>query len=327
MTYILIYFSAVAAGAAAAIPQHLEHDDANPKNRKLCLRRQKITKIINPLRLKLKNHRRSLHLKLLRLVITTPTYQQHIVIMHSVIIPQKQSTMLCFLLLVMASWPWRTWAALDSSVPGVANLQQQQTKTNSAAAVSVSPQPTGLAKLREVLEHEDSTSNIHDNPAKHKDKVKYASGLWITSSSAGDMADHQQSRRKRSIDLEEEAAAAIAAATETGPRYLHHHNSPWKRRSRMNSHQSSATSKQSDKHHHVPSTSSAPDSSSRFANAPDMAAAGEPLTGHLRAAGRDMAKHMMKKRRMNGGRMYDVPQIGEYSLSLLYPIIAQIECR
>lgn len=43
-----------------------------------------------------------------------------------------------------------------------------------------------------------------------------------------------------------------------------------------------------------------------FANPADMA---EPLTGHLRAAGHDMAMHMMKKRRMNGGRMYDVPQI------------------
>ena len=69
----------------------------------------------------------------------------------------------------------------------------------------------------------------------------------------------------------------------------------------MNSHQSSATS-QSDKHHHVPPVSTL--------SSADMAAA-EPLTGHLRAAGRDMAKHMMKKRRMNGGRMYDVPQIGE----------------
>ena len=41
------------------------------------------------------------------------------------------------------------------------------------------------------------------------------------------------------------------------------------------------------------------------------------MTAHLKAAGRDMARQMMmqqkQKRRMGNGRMYDVPQIGEYN--------------
>jgi len=261
--------------------------------------------------------------------------------------------MLCFLLLVMASWPWRTWAAQDSSHDqpsltasvavvdsGAADILQ--TETNSASTVTTAPPPSqsaspsvassqasvsssstsslssptqqsGLAKLAATLEQEDASKKMG---MIHK-PVKYASGLWITTSSQSSHhgKPNQGSRRqKRSIDLEEEAAAAIAAA-ETGPRYLHHHNSPWKRRSRMN-HQSSSISKQSEKqHYHVPSslssskssTSSAPNPSSSFSS--DNNLDPEPLTGHLRAAGRDMAMHMMKKRRMNGGRMYDVPQI------------------
>ena len=267
--------------------------------------------------------------------------------------------MLCFLLLVMASWPWRTWAAQDSShdqpsltasvavVAGAADILQ--TETNSASTVTTAPPPSqsaspsvassqasvsssstsslssptqqsGLAKLAATLEQEDASKKMG---MIHK-PVKYASGLWITTSSQSSHhgKPNQGSRRqKRSIDLEEEAAAAIAAA-ETGPRYLHHHNSPWKRRSRMN-HQSSSISKQSEKqHYHVPSslsskssTSSAPNPSSSFSS--DNNLDPEPLTGHLRAAGRDMAMHMMKKRRMNGGRMYDVPQIGEFFFSFI----------
>jgi hypothetical protein len=272
--------------------------------------------------------------------------KKQLINMHSVIIPQKQSTILCFLLLVMASWPWRTWAATDpgaaagaasnnNNVNSLTSQQQQNSNSdfairNSESALSSQSSPSeppsgGLAKLAAKLHEEDkfeaSSLKIHKKP------VKYASGTWITSaaaasSPAGSTSNAIYGRRKRStLDLEEKAAAAIARAAatnagQTGPRYLHHHNSPWKRRGSRMSHLSSATS-QSEKHHHVPSSgstlsssaSAAPESSGMpFANPADMA---EPLTGHLRAAGHDMAMHMMKKRRMNGGRMYDVPQIGK----------------
>ena len=259
--------------------------------------------------------------------------------MHSVIIPQKQSTILCFLLLVMASWPWRTWAAQDpgaasnNNVDSITSQQQQISNSpdfairNSESALSSSasqPPSGGLAKLAKQLhieEAEEDDSVSDSRKLHHKKPVKYASGTWITSAAASRKGTSNAiyGRRKRStLDLEEKAAAAIAAATagQTGPRYLHHHNSPWKRRGSRTSHLSSATS-QSEKHHHVPSSGSpslsasatAPESSGMpFANPADMT---EPLTGHLRAAGHDMAMHMMKKRRMSGGRMYDVPQIGK----------------
>ena len=252
--------------------------------------------------------------------------------MHSVIIPQKQSTILCFLLLVMASWPWRTWAAQDpaasnNNVDSIKSQQQQNSISDfailsSESALSSSSQPPkgGLAKVAAQLHQEDDEISL--NQKIYKKPVKYASGTWITSTAAASSPGTSNAiygRRKRStLDLEEKAAVAIAAATagKTGPRYLHHHNSPWKRRGSRMSHLSSATS-QSEKHHHLPSSGStllsasaaAPESSGMpFANPADMA---EPLTGHLRAAGHDMAMHMMKKRRMNGGRMYDVPQIGK----------------
>jgi len=257
--------------------------------------------------------------------------------MHSVIIPQKQSTILCFLLLVMASWPWRTWAeaqdpaASNNNVDSIKSQQQQNSNSDfaiqssesalSSSSLSSQPPKGGLAKLAAQLHEEDDEISSSKNQKIHKKPVKYASGTWITSAAAASSPGTSNAiygRRKRStLDLEEKAAAfAIDAATagQTGPRYLHHHNSPWKRRGSRMSHLSSATS-QSEKHHHVPSSGStlssasaaAPESSGMpFANPADMA---EPLTGHLRAAGHDMAMHMMKKRRMNGGRMYDVPQI------------------
>ena len=258
--------------------------------------------------------------------------------MHSVIIPQKQSTILCFLLLVMASWPWRTWAAQDpaasnNNVDSIKSQQQQnsnsdfaiQSSESAVLSSSSSSQPPkgGLAKLAAQLHQEDNEISSK-NQKIHKKPVKYASGTWITSAASAASSPGTSNaiygRRKRStLDLEEKAAAAIAAATagQTGPRYLHHHNSPWKRRGSRMSHLSSATSQSEKQHHHVPSSGStlssasaaAPESSGMpFANPADMA---EPLTGHLRAAGHDMAMHMMKKRRMNGGRMYDVPQIGK----------------
>lgn len=256
--------------------------------------------------------------------------------MHSVIIPQKQSTILCFLLLVMASWPWRTWAeaqdpaASNNNVDSIKSQQQQNSNSDFAIQSSESallssssssqPPKGGLAKLAAQLHQEDDEISSK-NQKIHKKPVKYASGTWITSTAAASSPGTSNAiygRRKRStLDLEEKAAAAIAAATagQTGPRYLHHHNSPWKRRGSRMSHLSSATSQSEKQHHHVPSSGStlssasaaAPESSGMpFANPADMA---EPLTGHLRAAGHDMAMHMMKKRRMNGGRMYDVPQI------------------
>ena len=194
---------------------------------------------------------------------------------------------------------------------------------SSESALSSSSQPPkgGLAKVAAQLHQEDDEISLKSQKI-YKKPVKYASGTWITSTAAVSSPGTSNAiygRRKRStLDLEEKAAVAIAAATagKTGPRYLHHHNSPWKRRGSRMSHLSSATS-QSEKHHHLPSSGStllsasaaAPESSGMpFANPADMA---EPLTGHLRAAGHDMAMHMMKKRRMNGGRMYDVPQIGK----------------
>ena len=211
-------------------------------------------------------------------------------------------------------------------------MQQQQLIASSKLSTesSSSSQPlSGLEKLAAQLEQEDASPSNKQTKVHIKKPVKYASGMWITSASASasgpttesGSSSNSSSRRKRSIGLEaaEKAAAAAMAATgsvgrETGPRYLHHHNSPWKRRNRMSGHSSSTTSTQSEKHHHVPSVSTLSSSttaagSNPFAAMPaDMA---EPLTGHLRATGHDMAMHMMKKRRMNGGRMYDVPQIGK----------------
>jgi len=212
---------------------------------------------------------------------------------------------------------WRTWAAQDpaasnNNVDSIKSQQQQnsnsdfaiQSSESAVLSSSSSSQPPkgGLAKLAAQLHQEDDEISSK-NQKIHKKPVKYASGTWITSAASAASSPGTSN------------AIAAATAGQTGPRYLHHHNSPWKRRGSRMSHLSSATSQSEKQHHHVPSSGStlssasaaAPESSGMpFANPADMA---EPLTGHLRAAGHDMAMHMMKKRRMNGSRMYDVPQI------------------
>lgn len=137
------------------------------------------------------------------------------------------------------------------------------------------------------------------NPEKKKDKVKYASGVWLM-------------RSKRSSN---------SAASSSN--YLHN-NMPWKRRERRpsNLRKSSQMSSKSENHH--PSYESVLSSSSDYQNSisdsesqPASSSSSSesqqfPAEEMLMAAGRSMAVQMMKKRRPpghHGGRMYDVPQI------------------
>jgi len=136
------------------------------------------------------------------------------------------------------------------------------------------------------------------NPEKKKDKVKYASGVWLT-------------RSKRSSN---------SAASSSN--YLHN-NMPWKRRERRPSNllrKSSQMSSKSENHHpsyeSVLSSSDYQNSISDSETQPASSSSSEsqqfPAEEMLMAAGRSMAVQMMKKRRPpghHGGRMYDVPQI------------------
>lgn len=197
--------------------------------------------------------------------------------MHSVIIIPKPSklTLLCFLVLTLASTSWRscTWGA-------------SATLSSSSDSVHLSSTPktttaTGLDRLKEALIAEDDDKENKNDASKEQPeakKVKYASGLWLTASKINTRSG--SSRKKRSLN--------------------HSHHSPWKnsisRRSRLQSSASSAAAAASmSEQNSVPSSQQ-----------PQM-------SDHLRAAGREMAVQMMSKRRggMSGGRMYDVPQIGK----------------
>lgn len=334
--------------------------------------------------------------------------------MNPVIIPHKQSqTLLCFLLLIMASKPWRTWAQNDdlnrnskihtpatgfepvlesrsvSVPPSVsqdqqpAALQTEEPKAESAAHKPVPEPATGLAKLRQELASqntvgtgesepisEDTVSQINEdasnNPAFHKDKVKYASGLWVaankldssrsptsdhrgskndpTSGDPKDGSTHDSSRKvKRSTHFDPDDL--MLDLDLSSPHYHHgylqqHHHPDWKSSRRAGSnfdpgsnfepqhltHNQQSSSKSDQNHHHnVPSSplSSSKSSLSSTLSADESADAAaafsidslDPMTAHLRSAGRDMARQMMKRRnnvaRDGRGRMYDVPQIGK----------------
>lgn len=236
--------------------------------------------------------------------------------MHSVITsssacrrPQCSSFLLSSLclLLVMAS-PWRTGATSEASLitkPLVVTTTTVLPKTVTESSVETTTKATtaktassGIARLKaELLASEEKMlqqppkvevghvdirdADAKDEPADHKDEVKFASGLWLA-------------RSKRS--------------TASDSRYLHN-GSSWKRRGRV--HEQPAESESSSLHqqsdhsfHHVPVHSIADND--------------EMMASELMAAGRDMAMQMMKRRPPPGGqgRMYDVPQIGESTLLL-----------
>lgn len=205
-------------------------------------------------------------------------------------------------LLLLMVLPWKvTKAANDSSsVP--------QTEA------------TGLARLKEVLDQtameEEFRQKPHyedasTNPANHKDKVRYASGLWLSRNQQGAgnslrMQQQQPSHQQQPPQLQsrQESVSSFPASKQRSKRNSPEY-SPWKRRKIH--HESSSVVKKSELHHHSTTAhwpQAAASSSSQTASEAD------PMMATLTATGRDMAVNMMKKRKPGlAGRMYDVPQI------------------
>ena len=260
-------------------------------------------------------------------------------------------SLLCVLLLM--AYPWRTSASAayssasssdsitftDSNHQGVssttttvnATLQPPKLPPLPTASIASTASTkkikesdvTGIARLKEALLSAEAANNVNNNdsgidknnkkavghleifmatpgsqdlsyPVK-KDKVKYASGVWLT-------------RSKRS-------------SSASSSNYLHN-NMPWKRRERpANLRKSSQMSSKSE----LPSSSvSSSDYQNSISDSASQPAASQfPAEEMLMAAGRSMAVQMMKKRRPSGhhgGRMYDVPQIGECLQTYLHTV-------
>ena len=159
-------------------------------------------------------------------------------------------------------------------------------------------------EFRQKPHYEDASTN----PANHKDKVRYASGLWLSRNQQGAGNSLRQQQQPPQLQSRQELSvssfpiASKQRSKRNSPEY-----SPWKRRKIH--HESSSVVKKSELHHHSTTAhwpQAAASSSSQTASEAD------PMMATLTAAGRDMAVNMMKKRKPGlAGRMYDVPQIGK----------------
>jgi len=197
-------------------------------------------------------------------------------------------------LLLLMVLPWKvTKAANDSSsVP-------QTEATGLARLKEVLDQRAMEAEFRQKPHYEDASTN----PANHKDKVRYASGLWLSRNHEMQQPQHrhpqqpqlQQSRHESSV------SSFKQRSKRNSPEY-----SPWKRRKIH--HESSSVVKKSELHHH--STTAHWPQAAASSSSQTASEAADPMMATLTAAGRDMAVNMMKKRKPGlAGRMYDVPQI------------------
>ena len=159
------------------------------------------------------------------------------------------------------------------------------------------------AEFRLPLKYEDASTN----PANHKDRVRYASGLWLSRPEQ----PQQQSNELHSLHHDDKLSLK-RRSKRNSPDY-----SPWKRRKIH--HESSPVKKSEHRHSttaHWPPVPPAASSASASASNNEV----DPMVAHLTAAGRDMAVSMMKKRKSGlAGRMYDVPQIGELILKIRVP--------
>ena len=153
------------------------------------------------------------------------------------------------------------------------------------------------AEFRLPLKYEDASTN----PAHHKDRVRYASGLWLSRT-----PEPQLSNELHSLHMNDKKLSLKRRSKRNSPDY-----SPWKRRKIH--HESSPVKKSEHRHsttaHWPPVPPAASSSASNSASNNEV----DPMVATLTAAGRDMAVSMMKKRKSGlAGRMYDVPQIGKF---------------
>jgi hypothetical protein len=245
--------------------------------------------------------------------------------MHSVIKPVvaglaggRQLTMLCFLLLTMASQSslgssWGALAASDSQDSDSSSSVLPQLVTSRPSLSSSTQQSTGLERLKEVLIMDEqqekkasvseSQSQSHSPPAFEDEggskQVKYASGLWLKAQKLeGDRHSNKRRRKRSSFNFE-------AGVGHSSSSWRPSSSSALKQHTKLSSHQQ-AKSELQHRSSHVPL-------SWPLSDLPD-----ESMTSHLQAAGRDMAVQMMSKRRgqmgSGPGRMYDVPQIGKQAV-------------
>ena len=191
------------------------------------------------------------------------------------------------------------------------------------SCTDVSNTIAGLARLKEVLDQRAMEAEFRQkphyedastNPANHKDKVRYASGLWLSRNHEMQQPQHrhpqqpqlQQSRHESSV------SSFKQRSKRNSPEY-----SPWKRRKVH--HESSSVVKKSELHHH--STTAHWPQAAASSSSQTASEAADPMMATLTAAGRDMAVNMMKKRKPGlAGRMYDVPQIGKLQAFLRYGV-------
>ena len=165
-------------------------------------------------------------------------------------------------------------------------------------------------EFRQKPHYEDASTN----PANHKDKVRYASGLWLSRNQQGAgnslrMQQQQPSHQQQPPQLQsrQESVSSFPASKQRSKRNSPEY-SPWKRRKIH--HESSSVVKKSELHHH--STTAHWPQAAASSSSQTASEAADPMMATLTATGRDMAVNMMKKRKPGlAGRMYDVPQIGK----------------